>query len=96
MIDALVAAAGGSLVGAGGVAGLLRVRPLNRKTDIESAVVLVNAYRLLVDDLREERKTYHEENATLRERIASLETRIDTLTDTGARMRRTDSPPASG
>lgn len=69
----------GSVAGAGGWAGLLKVRPQNRRQDAESAKVLAQAYALFVDDLRSEMSQLRAENSQLRERIASLEAHISQL-----------------
>lgn len=75
----MASAFGGTLAGAGGIAGLLRVRPQNRYTDAESAKVLAQAYALFVDDMRNELNQLRAENNLLRERIASLEAHISGL-----------------
>lgn len=79
VIELLTTALGSSLLGAGGVAGILKVIPANRRMDAESSKVLAQAYGLFVDDLRAELSQVRAENSLLRERVASLEAHISGL-----------------
>lgn len=64
-------------LGGGGIAGLFRVRSLNRKDDANSAVLLAGAYAKLIDQLEHRIKSLELENSELRVRVLHLEERLD-------------------
>jgi hypothetical protein len=87
MLAAALAAVAGSLLGGGGVATFLTLRPQNAKTRAEAGQIIAETWELLV-------RTYAESEARCQQRLSTVEARIDQLVaDLGQQWPAAGPPP---